>query len=114
MKYFAKLDSNNIVLEVHVIHDRDAPTEEQGIEFLSNWNNHPFWVQCSKDGSIRKNGAGKGMTYDADKDGFIAEQPYASWTLNASTCNWEPPVAPPEDGVNLKWCEDTMNWEEIT
>ena len=114
MKYFAKLDSNNIVLEVHVIHDKDSPTEEQGIEFLSNWNNHSSWVQCSKDGSIRKNGAAKGMTYDEAKDGFIHEQPFASWTLNASTCNWEAPVAPPEDGVNLRWNEGTTSWEEIT
>jgi len=114
MKYFAKLDSNNIVLEVHVIRDKDSPTEEQGIEFLSNWNNHPSWVQCSKDGSIRKNGAGKGVTYDKDKDAFIHEQPFASWTLNATTCVWEAPVAPPEDGVNLRWNEGTRSWEEIT
>jgi len=114
MKYFAKLDSNNIVLEVHVIHDKDSPTEEQGIEFLSNWNNHPFWVQCSKDGSIRKNGAAKGMTYDADKDGFIAEQPAPSWVLNPTTCNWEAPVPYPEDAVNFGWHEETSSWEEIT
>ena len=42
---------------------------------------------------MRKNYAGIGYTYNKIKDIFIPLQPYASWTLNETTCLWEPPVA---------------------
>ena len=114
MKYFAKLNETDIVIAITHIHESNAPTEQAGIDFLNNAYNHSSWKECSKDGSIRKNGAAKGMIYDEDKDGFIHEQPFASWTLNATTCVWEAPVAYPEDGVNAGWHEGTTSWEEIT
>jgi len=71
------------------------------------------WIETSINGSVRKNYAGIGDTYDLTKDAFIAPQPYASWTLDESTCQWEPPVAEPDDGKKYKWDEDTTNWTEI-
>jgi hypothetical protein len=53
------------------------------------------------------------MTYDADRDAFIAPQPYASWILNEDTCRWEAPVSYPADGVIYSWNEETNDWEAI-
>jgi len=61
----------------------------------------------------RKNYAGIGYTYDATKDAFIPPQPFASWTLNETSCLWEAPVAYPDDGKMYQWDEDTTNWVEV-
>ena len=69
--------------------------------------------------ALRKNYAGFGYTYDKDKDAFIPPQPYASWTLNETTCLWEPPITKPTTGL-YKWDEElyqsdnTKGWVEIT
>ena len=60
--------------------------------------------------ALRKNYAGIGFTYDAAKDAFIPPQPFASWTLNETTCLWEAPVAYPDDGNMYIWDEDTTSW----
>ena len=50
---------------------------------------------------------------DSVKDAFYAPQPFASWTLDETTCLWESPVAKPDDGKIYTWNEDTNNWVEI-
>jgi len=60
--------------------------------------------------ALRKNYAGIGFTYDAAKDAFIPPQPFASWTLNETTCLWEAPVAYPDDGNMYTWDETTTSW----
>ena len=35
MAHFAKLDENNIVQRVEVVHNNEAPTEEAGVAFLN-------------------------------------------------------------------------------
>ena len=62
---------------------------------------------------LRKNFAGEGFTYDSVRDAFIPPQPYLSWTLIESTCQWEPPVSWPADDKVYKWNEDTTNWVEV-
>ena len=62
---------------------------------------------------LRKNYAGFGFKYDAEKDAFIEPKPYASWILNEDTCLWNAPVAMPTDGAKYKWNETNLNWEEI-
>ena len=63
---------------------------------------------------LRKNYAGIGYTYDAQKDAFIPPKPYASWTLNEDTCLWEPPTPHPNDDKLYTWNESTTSWVEIT
>ena len=111
MAHFAKV-KDGIVTKVLVA--------EQ--EFVDNYidNEAGEWVQTSYNtrGGIhllggtplRKNYAGMGYTYDADKDAFIAPKPYASWTLDNDTCIWEAPVAYPDDGEKYVWSEDDTNW----
>ena len=64
--------------------------------------------------ALRKNYAGIGWTYDYEKDAFYEPQPYASWTLNTTTCLWEAPIAKPTDGKPYKWDEASKSWVEIT
>lgn len=63
---------------------------------------------------LRKNYAGIGFSYDRARDAFIPPQPFASWTLNETTCLWDPPVAYPDDGKIYTWDEATTNWVEVT
>lgn len=119
MAHFAKLDDNNVVLAVHVVNNDvitvdGVESEQVGIDFLSDLHGHPHWKQTSYNGTIRKNYAGIGYTYDAARDAFIAPQPYASWTLNENTCQWECPVAHPTDGKMYAWFEPNQQWIEIT
>ena len=62
---------------------------------------------------MRKNYAGIGFTYDRTRDAFIPPQPFASWTLNDSTCLWNAPVAMPTDGKAYTWDEATTAWVEV-
>lgn len=123
MAHFAKLDDNNIVLAVHVVNNDvitidGVESEQAGIDFLTDLHGHTLWKQTSYNGNIRKNYAGIGYTYDASRDAFIAPQPWASWTLNESTCQWEPPIPYPVfDAENPKyygWFEPNQQWIEIT
>lgn len=119
MAHFAKLDENNNVLAVHVVVN-DVITidgnesEQAGIDFLTGLHGHALWKQTSYNGNIRKNYAGIGFTYDAGRDAFIPPKPYASWTLNETTCQWEAPVAYPTDGKPYTWDETTTSWVKIT
>ena len=116
MAHFAKLDENNVVLEVHVVNNAclDSSNEEQsGIDFLREWSGgHNRWKQTSYNGSFRKNYAGIGYTYDEKADVFVEPQPYLSWTLDENH-DWQPPVPYPNDGVMYIWNEETKNWEAI-
>ena len=72
------------------------------------------WIETKMDGSIRKNYAGIGFSYDQGRDAFYEPQPYASWTLNETTCQWECPVAYPDDGNMYEWNETDQQWDEVT
>ena len=114
MAYFAKIDDNNIVEQVHIVSDDVAITEEAGITFLKEFlGSETNWKQTFKDGT-RKNYAGIGHTYDVPKDAFIPPQPWPSWTLNEDTCNWDAPTAYPDDGKPYTWNEGTTSWDEVS
>lgn len=119
MAHFAKLDENNNVLAVHVVNNDvitidGVESEQAGIDFLTDLHGHSSWKQTSYNGTIRKNYAGIGYTYDAGRDAFIAPQPFGSWTLNETTCQWESPVPYPTDGKLYGWFEPNQEWIEIT
>jgi len=64
--------------------------------------------------ALRKNYAGVGHIYDESKDAFYAPKPYASWILNEDSCQWEAPVAYPDDDKVYSWDEDSQAWVEAT
>ena len=49
------------------------------------------WKQTSYNSNFRKQYAGIGMRYDASKNKFIDQQPYASWSLDSSD-DWKAPI----------------------
>jgi hypothetical protein len=111
MAHFAELDADNIVTRVLVVPDVQ---ENRGQDYLANdLGLGGTWVQTSYNATIRKNYAGIGYTYDEGRDAFIPPKPYASWTLNEETCNWDAPVAHPNDGKFYRWDEETTNWIEV-
>ena len=85
-------------------------------EFFDNFidDSAGNWIETKMDGSIRKNYAGIGFSYDATRDAFIPPKQYESWTLNEDTCQWEAPVAYPDDGNVYEWNETNQQWDEIT
>lgn len=140
MAHFAKLDENDIVLEVQVVHNNvlldsnGIEREELGIAFLIDIHKYPYWKQTSYSGSFRKNYAGIGYQFDRNRDAFIPPmppgphwvlneetcqwspkgvptQPYPSWTLNRITLEWEPPVPYPGNGE--QWNEAAQSWDPI-
>jgi len=72
-----------------------------------------LWIQTSYNGNFRKNFADIGYTYDSVRDAFIPPQPHNSWLLDETTCQWEAPVAYPDDDTQYEWDEETTNWKEI-
>lgn len=113
MAHFAKVE-NGIVTQVIVI---DQETLNTGL-----WGDPASWVQTSfntKGGQhpegrpLRKNYAGVGYSYDAQRDAFIPPKPYNSWVLNEETCLWDSPVPMPIDGSLYSWDEATTSWVQI-
>jgi hypothetical protein len=119
MAHFAKIGLNNKVIEVQsvvneVLHDSNGVEQEvNGVDFLTKLTGWSIWKQTSYNSNFRKNFAGKGYTYDEDRDAFIPPKPYSSWTLNETTCLWESPVAYPTDGQRYTWNEETTSWDLI-
>ena len=97
MAHFARLDENNVVIRVHVVHNdvitKDGKEDEAlGVAFLTKLHGAGTYVQTSYNNNFRKNYAGKGMIYDAVRDAFYPPtSPYASWTLDEETLVWNPP-----------------------
>ncbi len=117
MAHFAKLDDNNVVLEVIVVNNtvvNDLPFPESepiGIQFLTEWSDgYTNWKQTSYNDSFRVRYAGVGYTYNAQYDAFIPPQPFPSWLLNTTTLNWDAPVPYPDDGKIYEWDEATQSW----
>lgn len=115
MAHFAEIGLNNAVLRVVVVHNNElldeSNTEQEslGIDFCRNLFGGT-WIQTSYNGTIRKNFAGAGFTYDSTRDAFIPPQPYSSWVLNETTCQWEAPTPYPTDGQEYTWDESSTSW----
>ena len=115
MAHFAKLGVGNIIERVEVVSNDIATTEQAGVDFLNNlYNTRDVWKQTSYNGNIRKNFACIGMVYDEVRDAFIEPKPYASWTLNETSCLWEAPISKPTDGQLYDWNEENQTWDLVT
>ena len=118
MAHFAKLDENNIVTFVTVGRQEDDGKEAElcartgDVYKQTSYNTHGG-VHALGGTPLRKNYAGIGYTYDAGRDAFIPQKPYASWLLNETTCLWDAPVAYPDDGKRYSWDEATTSWVEV-
>jgi hypothetical protein len=88
MAHYAFLDENNIVTEVIVGIDETELIE--GLDTETWYGNFRGQVckRTSYNGNIRKNYAGIGYTYDADRDAFIPPKPELATDFNEETCQW--------------------------
>lgn len=128
MAHWAELDENNVVTRV-LVGDNNDPAGDEGYQWLID-NLGGTWVKTSynavggkrrnpetneitEEAGFRKNYAGIGYSYDAQRDAFIPPKPFNSWLLNEDTCLWDAPVAYPTDGKFYRWDEDTTNWVEV-
>ena len=122
MAHFVKLGIGSKVVQGVVVHNNVATSEQAGVDFLNNlYKTNDVWKQTSynthggkhKLGGtpFRKNFAGIGFKYDQTRDAFIPPQPFASWILNETTCEWEAPVIKPDDGQRYLWNEETKQWD---
>ena len=114
MAHFAKVN-NGVVVQVIVAEPEffDTFVDSSPGQWLQTSYNTYGGVHANGGTPLRKNYAGIGFTYNPVKDAFIPPQPYASWTLNETTCLWEAPVAYPDDGLTYSWDEPTTSWVAI-
>jgi hypothetical protein len=130
MSHFAKIE-NNIVTRVIVAEQEFFNTyvdDSPGIWIQTSYNTRggihyqPNSNIPSEDQSkaLRKNYAGKGYTYDKNRDAFIPPKPFNSWILNEDTCLWDSPTPFPtiltyvKDNKTyyyiIKWSEENLCW----
>ena len=117
MKYYAKLDEQNIVLSAITLDDSIGANEAEDVAYLSRTYGWSKWKRTYSDGTRKNFAGGPDWTYDEASDSFIeTRQPYPSWTLNSSTGRYEAPTPMPEktvDGLKIRmdWNESTQAWE---
>jgi hypothetical protein len=108
MAHYAFLNDSNIVTEV--IPGKDETETIDGLtpeEWYADFRGQRC-VRTSYNNKIRGKYAGIGDTYDADKDIFVAPQPFPSWIQDGSF--WKTPVEMPVDGKDYRWDEATTSW----
>lgn len=115
MSHFAKVENGRvvqvIVAEQDFIDDHCTGTWVQ-TSYNTNRGKHYDPETGKEDGGValRGNFAGVGMIYDSVNDKFYYESPAASWTLNTTTWEYDPPIPYPgtDDGNKAEyvWNED--------
>jgi hypothetical protein len=92
MAHYAYINDDNIVVAVTVGKDET--------EFIDGLDTETYYAQgtpytvkrTSYNGNIRKNYAGIGYTYDAQRDAFIAPKPENATGFDEETCQWIVPL----------------------
>jgi hypothetical protein len=83
MSHWAEINNTNTVIRV-LVGDNNLPDE--GEAFINSLGG--TWIKTSYNGTIRKNFAGIGYTYDANRDAFIAPEPPNQIGFDEETCQW--------------------------
>lgn len=119
MAHFARI-KNGIVDFVTVGRDDDENREDElahdGWIYKRTSYNTQGGVHSTGGTPFRKNYAGLGYSFDAERDAFIPPKPYNSWVLDEDTCLWNAPVAMPADAgtgeppIRYTWDEETTAW----
>lgn len=119
MAHYAKLDENNIVVDIFVGKDEDEIVlDENGnpidweVYYGAKRASYNTFAGKHKLGGtpFRKNYPAIGFRYDESRDAFIPPHVYESWTFNEETCLYEPPIPrPTTEGIWI-WIEDLKKW----
>lgn len=132
MSHWARLDENNVVIDV-VVGDNNDPNGDEGYQWLID-NIGGRWVKSSyttrrgirynpetgedipDSVGFRLNHASIGSYYDEVADAFYNPEPYMwkGWVLNKEDGWWYPPTPDPStDEVPYYWDNDTESWLPI-
>jgi hypothetical protein len=121
MAHFAKLNSDNVVLNIFVVSNDDInnlpfpESESLGVAFLENvfgLEEGITWKQTSYNNNFRFRYAGIDFTYDAQRNAFIPPKEFPSWVFNEQNMCYVAPTPYPKDGKAYVWDEPTLNWKE--
>jgi hypothetical protein len=121
MAHFAKIDENNIVIDVVRVPDEQ---EHRGEAFMHEIGFPGRYIQTSYntfanehlfgETPLRGNYAGIGYVYDPELDVFYRKKPNEDAILNLNTFQWEYPIPYPT-GLLIyqyaKWNTETKNWD---
>jgi hypothetical protein len=91
MSHWAEIDENKTVLRVLVGNNSEP---DEGEAFMNSLGG--TWVKTSYNGTIRKNFAGVGFTYNVERDAFIPPKPEChpdAVVFDEETCTWSCPDA---------------------
>lgn len=122
MAHFAKLDENNIVLDILVVSNDDIQnlpfpqSEEVGITFLNSFLPSSIWKQTSYNNNFRFRYACIGHTFHPDcgeYGGFSEPKVQDDFIWDASVCNWVPPIPYPQDGLVYYWNLQQKQWSPV-
>ena len=110
-------DTHLIVKRVVVVDNAHVNSDEHvsGENWCSTFFGGGNWKQTSYNHNFRKMYAGIGMVYDAAKNKFLGQQPFASWSLDASD-DWQAPVTYPtgdQSVYQVSWDEAGQQWTGI-
>lgn len=116
MAHFARLNEDNVVINVIVVNDKD--TDEDGVEdeatgkaLLESRYPGATFIQTSYNNNIRTRFASIGMTYYPDIDAFVHESPYPSWVLDPVEKKFVAPITDPSTYADeYRWNEDGQEW----
>jgi hypothetical protein len=119
MAHFARLDENNIVIDVIVIDNNDLlddngnESENVGIKFCQRlFVETTRWVQTSYNNQFRGKYASLGDIYSHEFDKFLDPKPFESWTLDTELKDWTAPIEKPTlpEGYYCVWDEEDQQW----
>ena len=109
-------DKHLVVERVIVVDNKHVDSDEHvsGENWCSTFFGGGNWKQTSYNRNFRKTYAGIGSIYDAAKNKFLGQQPYASWSLDAND-DWKSPVTYPTDieDYNISWDEAGQKWTGV-
>lgn len=137
MGHYAKIDSNNIVIQVIVagadyintLSDKDSYIKTSyntvgGVHYEPSDDQNYSTPSSDQSKSLRKNYAVIGGTYDSTRDAFIPPRPVDldgdvcnSYVLDESTCLWKVPIEEPaytaemEADQNKHWRWDESSYQ---
>ena len=109
-------DKHLVVERVIVVDNKHVDSDEHvsGENWCSTFFGGGNWKQTSYNHNFRKQYAGIGSIYDAAKNKFLGQQPYASWSLDAND-DWQAPVTFPTDkeDYSISWDEAGQKWTGV-
>lgn len=114
MAHYAKIE-NGIVTQV-IVAEQDfidsGVAGDPSTWIQTSYNTHAG-VHTLGGTPLRKNYAGIGYSYDAERDAFVPPKTHPAWILDEFTCHWVAPIPQPTDGKTYGWDDKINDWVEV-